>query len=383
MSSVLNKKLREFANDAASRERFEKAVLSAPFEILLWPERAPAGFARAYRLEYRGHRIPYPLAKPLDRLHWVGRKIEHLMRHSAEAYHPALVFLQLSLFEAEHNPPTKVAPKKKRGRAKVRKQSKTEKLKPAEAIGAEIGRLKRKLKVSPAVRRARGATAVLSAVLKEMAGMTSAYYLEQEKRRSQEIELEMYHKNQARSSDERGELRRLREENGRLTVQLRREAMRGDALETELARIADRVLSSSPPQESGLLAELRALRKEYSLLSTRNDELTHRNLLLTKQVRDLRESRLARQLDQMRGRINEALRTRVGDEAGLLRVLEEEIREIQRARVYLGRALHDIGMLYERTGDRERAVVELRAARQLGVEDLESSRILNGAAARS
>lgn len=53
----------------------------------------------------------------------------------------------------------------------------------------------------------------------------------------------------------------------------------------------------------------------------------------------------------------------------LIARLKKEIDQLQRARVYLGRALYDVGILYARINKRDEALTELRAARELGVED--------------
>jgi hypothetical protein len=57
--------------------------------------------------------------------------------------------------------------------------------------------------------------------------------------------------------------------------------------------------------------------------------------------------------------------------------IKQEIEELQRARIYLGKALYDLGLLYLRLGKKENALVELKAARELGVEDPEVNRIIN------
>ena len=45
--------------------------------------------------------------------------------------------------------------------------------------------------------------------------------------------------------------------------------------------------------------------------------------------------------------------------------------------MYLGKALYDLGILYLRTGEKENAVEELRAAKELGIEDPETNKIIN------
>ncbi|HMW61444.1 MAG TPA: hypothetical protein PKA91_17440, partial [Leptospiraceae bacterium] len=78
-----------------------------------------------------------------------------------------------------------------------------------------------------------------------------------------------------------------------------------------------------------------------------------------------------------RDKINSALRAGIHEAPdAILKSLSDEISQLKRARLYLGRALYDIGILYHRKGDRERAKEELRAARELGVRDADVENIL-------
>ena len=56
--------------------------------------------------------------------------------------------------------------------------------------------------------------------------------------------------------------------------------------------------------------------------------------------------------------------------------IRREIEQLQRARIYLGKAVFDLGMLYLRLGRKEDAIAELRAARELGVNDPEANRLI-------
>ena len=81
-------------------------------------------------------------------------------------------------------------------------------------------------------------------------------------------------------------------------------------------------------------------------------------------------------LDNIRDRVNGIIRSGVLKEEILLSRIGSEVEQLQRARIYLGRALFDMGMLYLRMGKKEAAFQELRAARELGVEDPEADRFL-------
>ena len=80
----------------------------------------------------------------------------------------------------------------------------------------------------------------------------------------------------------------------------------------------------------------------------------------------------------VRDKINAALRAGVNQADDiLLKNLRGEIDQLMRARVYLGRALYDIGLLYLRLGQKHKAITEFRAARELGIEDPETNQMLN------
>jgi predicted nucleic acid-binding Zn-ribbon protein len=170
----------------------------------------------------------------------------------------------------------------------------------------------------------------------------------------------------------KAKLQEFQTQNNDLAMRFVKEQNRADILESEIQRLTDHILAQ--PAEG----ELDSLKREYNVLSQKCDNLVSRNIELSNRMKELgRSKQLEDILDGIRDKINSALRAGIHEAPdAILKSLSDEISQLKRARLYLGRALYDIGILYHRKGDRERAKEELRAARELGVRDADVENIL-------
>jgi len=157
---------------------------------------------------------------------------------------------------------------------------------------------------------------------------------------------------------------------------LLQERSKNELLEKEVQRLTELIIEN--PTITVQQEELESLKKEYRLLSEKYDLLVSKNI----ELRNLLEQQnhvktLQDALNKVRDRINKILKTGGLNEEVMIIKIKQEIEELQRARIYLGKALYDLGLLYLRLGKKENALIELRAARELGVEDPEVNRIIN------
>ncbi|MBW7858465.1 MAG: hypothetical protein H3C43_09280 [Leptonema sp. (in: Bacteria)] len=163
-----------------------------------------------------------------------------------------------------------------------------------------------------------------------------------------------------------------------LRREFRRERKRGDLLESEVRRLTEQIIEGpSPSVRNEQLHELESLRRDYQLISQKYDMLVTKNIELSNRLEDHSHVKsLEQALDKVRDRINAAIRTDDLTNEMLIVRIRREIEQLQRARIYLGKAVFDLGMLYLRLGRKEDAIAELRAAKELGVNDPEANRFI-------
>lgn len=163
-----------------------------------------------------------------------------------------------------------------------------------------------------------------------------------------------------------------------LRREFRRERKRGDLLESEVRRLTEQIIEGpSPSVRNEQLHELESLRRDYQLISQKYDMLVTKNIELSNRLEDHSHVKsLEQALDKVRDRINAAIRTDDLTNEMLIVRIRREIEQLQRARIYLGKAVFDLGMLYLRLGRKEDAIAELRAAKELGVNDPEANRLI-------
>ncbi len=404
--SILQK-LDSFHSSPELQAEFEEVARQVWLPDLLWPERNPKAFPATFRAretaptarkaaskkksaskskaqsravrKATGPEVVYPLPDVSRRLDYVALNLDHLARTMRS--HPAVAYLYLFLFQEEHQDPggarggaSKKKAQKKKTSAAARRKEEERKL-----IYNKVQRLKRKLVVSPAVKRARTRHDLSVAVLAEFDSQTEAYYSGQRQIEALDIELEMHRKTLGLHSEDRKRIDELVAENANLNVRLSRERERSGGLEQELSRLAEQVLHGGPfTSESQVAEEYQQLRHDHGVLSQKYDALISKNIELSNRLERAGKARaLEEVLNTLRDKINGVLRSGLmKNDAALLATIQGEIGQLQRARIYLGRALYDVGMLYLRAGDRKRALAELRAARELGVESADTNRLL-------
>ena len=179
MAQSILQKLDKFHSDPKLQVEFEEIARRAWLPDLLWPDRRPKIFPAKFRGpapkaggRKRGggrREVVYPLLDVSRRLDYAAIKLAHLSRTMES--HPAVAFLYLTLFQEEFRPP-----EKRRARstaagtagsgasAKAATDAEHKKL-----IYNKIQRLKRRLVVSPAVKRARNRHDLSVAVLADLA----------------------------------------------------------------------------------------------------------------------------------------------------------------------------------------------------------------------
>ncbi|MCR9144673.1 MAG: hypothetical protein NXI24_20715 [bacterium] len=387
MALSIVQKLDKFQSDPKLQAEFEDFVRQAWLPDLLWPERRPKIFPAKFRGSQapprsrskkkaskkagarKGRDVVYPLMDVSRRLDYVAVNLDQLARTMAS--HPAVAYLYLTLFQEDYRPP-----ETGRKRVTAAAAARAEKNK---IVYNKVQRLKRRLVVSPAVKRARNRHDLSVAVLAEFDKQTEGYYAQRQQIESLEIELEMHRKTLGLHSEDRKRIDELVAENANLNVRLTKERERSAGVEQELSRLAEQVLHGGPfTSETQVAEEYQQLRHEHGVLSQKYDALISKNIELSNRLERAGKARaLEEVLNTLRDKINGVLRSGLlkNDDA-LLASIQGEIAQLQRARIYLGRALYDVGMLYLRSGDRKRALAELRAARELGVESADTNRII-------
>lgn len=389
MALSLEQKLEFFQEDRDLRERFEEELLSVGLEDVLWPERNPRAYSAVFRAKRAGRETVFPLADPRRRVEYAALKLKQLNR--TQSIHPAIAFWHLTRFDEEFGVHSAAAArksasarapkkgKKKVGRKKASARGRASQAELQKAVSAKISRLKSKLVVSKTVKKARTREQLLEAVLEDLGRLTADFGRLQDQNRALELELEVRQRRVDEKDVERRSIEDLYTENVNLRAGLERETQRAQALEAQLGRLAEQMAAGATiAPESEVLDEYRALRHEFSVISQKYDAVVSQNIELSNQLRRASKAQALEDiLNSVRDRINGVLRSGlVQDDELLLQALKGEIAQLQRARIYLGRTLYDVGMVYLRTGDRKRALVELRAARELGVEDSETNRLI-------
>lgn len=414
MVSEIKKKMKEFEKNSMLRSKFKANLQRAGLEDILWPEDKLEIYQVEFLVSIGKKKCPYPLYHHKDRLVYVTERIEDMIA-GRSIDHPALAYYYLSRYqdqfketaaekaktEAEKakNSNLKTSKKSVASKKTARKTAKKTvkksvetavepELSPAEKRAAEkrkekqiiynkLQKLKGRLSAPRSLKRARDDQSRVEEVFSSFRQLTKEYYRMLQNYRTLESELEFYRNPDYLHSDGKKKLQELQAENADLRSSLSRELNRAEMLEREVSRLAEQIVSSPvfTGQES---QELEELRTEYNILSQKYDAIVSRNIELSNSLEKAnRVKSLEAILDNIRERINQALRNPVTGEDARLHAIKQEISQLQRARMYLGKALYDIGIIYLRLGHTRNAISELRAARELGVEDPETNRILN------
>jgi len=316
-----------FRGSEEARKQFLELASSQPLYLLRDSVRAVPYFPERYIFKGGKKSVVFPLEDTDFQLHTIAHWIECERVHPR--HHPVLVYMELLGLEKQVR--------------RKRSGQKAQWLRQIELWKAEISLEDRLVEG----RGQNQATLALETMQDYCRAVAS--------RLERLTELEARDKSQGTAEEERQERRELQRDVERLRELHRKEKEKSQRLEKELGE--------KNQTESRTHQGLALLEKRFEQLTAYCKEL---------EQRDLRSM-----LAQVRSRINQALRSGQ-NEALLLRTLKTELADLQQARMHLGHALHNIGLLYLRSGQKERARRELRAARELGVEDPLTNRFLDG-----
>ena len=399
MASLVEKihqRIDEFRKDKQAQEKFNLLLDSVSLADIIWPENNPDVFGDDYLVKYRKRNCPFPLWEPEHRLAYIEERIQRISREeTVEKIHPAQAFYLLTMYQVQFKPEPEPTPKKaasrKTGTAKKAKRAKAVPRKTRKSAAAleeeprkqriyrKLQRLKNHLSVSPELKKAKTEQELLRCLFDEFEVMTAQFFEHRRTVEAFETELELYRKPDYMHPSARKAMEEVIAENAGQRIMHSRELVRVESLEREIERLLTKMNETS--DYPSLQEELTGLRREYRVLSSKNDSLVNNNIKLSNRLKTYGEADpagLERILDAVRDRINAALK--LGDNISndaLVKSIEGEIGQVRRAREYLGRALYDVGVLYLRMGERDKAIAEFRAARELGVEDADTNRLLN------
>lgn len=374
-STNIQKKLIAFQQNPQQQKRFEKLVLKLPLTFILWPRYHAASFYREFSGEFsrefcikiKGSYCVFPLEPLGARVHYASMKLEELARMQYEELHPSLAYLMLSNFERQLED--------------LRKSAKIKNTKMWRLICQQLKKQKKSLDVSQALRKSKNYSDICAQFLSEFQNMSQSYAKILKRKEVAETELAAFRLELDRKQKQEADTESLQEYKRNLRLSLEKERKMVARLEKELRRVTEQILSFHHlDQNSSLLEEYQNLRQEYDLLTRKNDALVSKNIELANRIErtsHIHAYKLEEILDMIQKRINVLLRKEYSeDQSILLRSIEKEILELNRARAYLGRALYNLGLLYMRMGDTANALKELRAARELGIRDSKAERLI-------
>ncbi len=376
METKLEQRLADFVRNPARVHEFKDSVERIEFLALLNPADFAASYPKEFLLRVDGRSFPFPLLDADFHLECVREYVEK-QTSPGGSLHPVLAYAALFDFreqfgQTKRAAPAKPAPGKKPGRSAVKSAPPSAREALRKRRFLSVQKIMSLLDVPAEMKRAKSAPEVQAAALRALGAAVNESTQLQLRVQSLESELEVFKDPQYAHTSIKSGLAQMQAQNSDLAMKLIKEQNRADLLESEIQRLTDHILAH--PAEG----ELDSAKREYNLISQKCDALVTRNIELSNRIKDLgRPRRLEEILDQIRDKINHAIRSGLHENPdAMLRTITEEISQLQRARLYLGRALYDIGILYHRKGDTNRAKEELRAARELGVRDSDVENIL-------
>ncbi|MBX7058516.1 MAG: hypothetical protein K1X75_10665 [Leptospirales bacterium] len=353
-------RLSDSQSRAAEQSALQAAIARLAPEQILWPEEHIAAFPESAR-QRSGRKTSVPLlANPLQRVELAALSMQD--RLSQEILSAAQCYWIWTRFIETLQGNSARAPKKK---ASKKAATKTAVSRAASAAVEQAAQLQAAMLRAQCFRdQLTVGKEVRSAASREQLVMHLIADASQASNRNELVQLK------ARELQ-------LREQGAAMAAELAEERRHAQKVEARLKRLSDQETARRSEIESEIVQEHRALREEYSILSRKYDDVVSQNIRLSNELRRGPGGDLSASLDQLRERINSIVKHgALRDDRLALSALRMEVAQLQRARMYLGRALFNLGILYLRGGDRKKAVAELRAARELGVEDAETNRLL-------
>ncbi len=383
---ILEKVYEEYESNDALKNNFINHILNLSCKELLWPEENIKSFPKDFLVKFQNTYIVIFLYKLEDRLYFLDEKLRIWLQEQLGRYeHPYIIYYYVQKFyeEITSNFIDKTLRKateeiikeiKLKNKSTVNKKIYREEIN-INHIETLIEKIKKKLKV-PKTWKNLNSTEIHQELLKYFEEISVEKFQLEKEKVNLEIELEHYKNPNFIHPSYKKEIENYKTQIQQLQKDILQERSKNEILEKEVQRLTELIIEN--PTLTNQQEELETLKKEYNLLAEKYDLLVSKNI----ELRNLLEQQsyvksLHEILNKIRDRINKVLKTGGLSEEVLIIKIKQEIEELQRARIYLGKALYDLGLLYLRVGKKEEALIELKAARQLGIEDPEVNRIIN------
>jgi hypothetical protein len=371
------------------KEEFTHFVQQLSTKEILWPEEYLDSYDKKFVYQEKQRKLIPFLNSNLEKLQYLELKIQQWIQNQTGRYeHPYITYYYLQKFLEEItkkdfdqsvNKATQEVLKAIKSKSKKTKHFLQENLESKENDLKKsidlINKLKKKLQV-PKKWHQYNAEKIYQELLHHFEDLSIENYHTVREKINLEIELEHYKNPDFVHPSYKQDIEQYKQQIQQLQKELLQERSKNELLEKEVQRLTELIIEN--PTITVQQEELESLKKEYRLLSEKYDLLVSKNI----ELRNLLEQQnhvktLQDALNKVRDRINKILKTGGLNEEVMIIKIKQEIEELQRARIYLGKALYDLGLLYLRLGKKENALIELRAARELGVEDPEVNRIIN------
>lgn len=369
-------KTQDFLGNPEKIKKFKDSIQGIEFNALVRPGSHSSAYKKEYLERVAGRMFPYPFLDHDFQIKCIGEHVQSAVRGDV-LLHPVLAYASLFDLRSSYAPPVKKKLQLRGKKAKKKKMSaaassagQKEKLRKKRFLA--IQQIMNRLHVPAYMKRARTEFEIRESSVRAFEEMYASYAGLRQKLQNLENELITYQSPDYIHAPHKAKIQEMQAQNSDLGLRLVKEQNRADLLESEIQRLTDHILTQ--PAEG----ELDSMKREYNVLSQKCDALVSRNIELSNRMKDLgRSKQLETILDGIRDKINGVIRSGIHEKPeAIIKSIHEEIGQLQRARLYLGRALYDIGILFHRKGDRDRAKEELRAARELGVRDADVENIL-------
>ena len=347
ITPTVKKKLDRFLKSAPVQEKFLKAVLAADPSEILWPELAPNKFGRQFVSRVGGKSTVYPLLMDIIKIQSLEYRINSAQKGTGGVINPSIAYYFIRKYEFIHLGKTPVKTKKKSARISKKKTAvrkkgagaKTEKYFVEDEfdhadILERLKKIKRKLSVSAALKKAKDEESLLSALLADERKLTEKYADLTKKSEAAQIQLSYYKNPDFMHRHHQKKMEQLEMELEEYASLVRHESSRADLLEREVERLTEQIIAIPFGAGRNDIEELDSIRKEYSILSQKYDTLVSKNIDLSNRLeRESSTKSLESLLDSIRNKINATLKsgisgTKEGDTA-ILHGLKSEVAQLK------------------------------------------------------
>lgn len=389
----LYSKILEKKNDENLIREFEKLIYILSTKEILWVPNFIQSYPKKFIYEYQGNKYVIFLIDLQERFDWLLKKIVNYIENQTGKYeHPYITYFYLQKFweeiqEEQVDQSLMIAAKEvykeisnkgktKKAKRKVFREEEQDILSSyVFELEQKIEHIKKKLKVPKQWRDLRS-DVLLWELLQYFEELSLEKYNLEKDKVNLEIELERLKTPDQQKQNYKIELEELKNKFHQLQQSYYEEKSKNEILEKEIKRLTEIIIDN--PKINEFHEDYEALKKEYQLLAEKYDLLVTKNIELRNLVEQQSQVKTLQEvLNRIRDRVNKILKTGGLSEDVMILKIKQEIEELQRARIYLGKALYDIGLLYFRLGRKEEAILELKAAKELGVEDPEVNRIID------